>query len=73
MAAVGRAFIIGPMLLMVLSDTKVTALCTSSVCVFAFGFLLARTFENPFDVMSATAAYAAVLVVFVGSNIALAV
>ena len=70
MAGLGWAFIVGPMLLMVLSDTKVTALCTSSVCVFAFGVLMARTLEKPFDVMSATAAYAAVLVVFVGSNTA---
>ena len=70
MAALGWGFIVGPMLLMVLSDTKLTALCTSSVCVFAFGFLMARILERPFDVMSATAAYAAVLVVFVGSNIA---
>ena len=73
MAALGWAFIVGPMLLMVLSDTKVTALCTSSVCVFVFGFLMAKTLERPFDVMPATAAYAAVLVVFVGSNIAPAV
>lgn len=70
MAGLGWAFIVGPMLLMVLSDTKVTALCTSSVCVFAFGFLMARTLEKPFDVTSATAVYVAVLVVFVGSNIA---
>ena len=70
MAGLGWAFIVGPMLLMVLSDTKLTALCTSSVCVFAFGVLMASALEKPFDVMSATAAYAAVLVVFVGSNVA---
>ena len=70
MAGLGWAFIVGPMLLMVLSDTKVTALCTSSACVFAFGILMAKTLERPFDVMSATAAYAAVLVVFVGTNTA---
>jgi len=33
----------------------------------AFGVLMARVLERPFDVMSATAAYAAVLVVFVGT------
>ena len=70
MAAVAWAFIIGPMLLMVLSNTKVTALSTTSVCVFAFGVLMARTLEKPFDVASATAAYAAVLMVFVGTNTA---
>ena len=68
MAAAAWAFIIGPMLLMVLSNTKLTALLTTSVCVFAFGVLMARVLEKPFDVASATAAYAAVLMVFVGTN-----
>lgn len=68
MAAAAWAFIVGPMLLMVLNNTRLTALCTASVCVFAFGMLMAWVMEKAFDVLSATAAYAAVLVVFVGSN-----
>ena len=70
MAGLAWAFIVGPMLLMVLNHTKLTALLTTSVCVLAFGALMAKTMEKPFDVLSATAAYAAVLVVFVGTNTA---
>lgn len=70
MAALGWAFIVGPMLLMVLNNTKLTALLTTSVCVFAFGVLVAIALDKPFDVLSATAAYAAVLMVFVGTNTA---
>lgn len=70
MAAIGWAFIVGPILVMVLHNSRTTALCTTSVCVFAFGVLVARALEKPFDVLSATAAYAAVLVVFVGTTTA---
>jgi hypothetical protein len=68
MAAIGGAFLIGPMLLMVLHKTLLTTLLTSSICVFAFGLLMAMFLEKPFDVLSATAAYAAVLVVFIGTS-----
>lgn len=68
MASLGWLFIVGPMLLMVLNNTKLTALLTTSTCVGAFGLMMARALEKPFDVLSATAAYAAVLVVFVGTN-----
>ena len=70
MATLGLVFIVGPMLLMVLHNTKLTALLTTSVCVGAFGVMMAKALEKPFDVLSATAAYAAVLMVFVGTNTA---
>ncbi|CZR53460.1 uncharacterized protein PAC_03338 [Phialocephala subalpina] len=47
---------------------RVTNLVTTSVCVLAFGLLISVFLEKPFDVLSATAAYAAVLVVFVGTS-----
>ncbi|KAL8816850.1 MAG: hypothetical protein Q9191_008254 [Dirinaria sp. TL-2023a] len=68
MASLGWLFIVGPMLLMVLNNTKFTALLTTSVCVGTFGLMMARALEKPSDVLSATAAYAAVLVVFVGTT-----
>lgn len=68
MAVLGGAFLIGPMLVMVLHPGLVTSLVTTSVCVFAFGLGIARFLEKPFDVLSGTAAYAAVLVVFVGTS-----
>lgn len=68
MAAIGGAFLIGPMLIMVLHESRVTSLVTSSVCVAAFGLVVVVYLEKPFDVLSATAAYAAVLVVFVGTS-----
>lgn len=67
LAVLGGAFLIGPMLVMVLHPGLVTSLVTS-VCVFAFGLGVARFLEKPFDVLSGTAAYAAVLVVFVGTS-----
>ena len=68
MAFIGGAFLIGPMILMVLHKGLLTTLLTTSICVFAFGLVMAMFLDRPFDVLSATAAYAAVLVVFVGSS-----
>jgi hypothetical protein len=68
MAAIGGAFLIGPMLVMVLHKSLLTTLLTSSVCVILFGFILAFALDDPFNVLSGTAAYAAVLVVFVGTS-----
>ncbi|KIX99628.1 uncharacterized protein Z520_04262 [Fonsecaea multimorphosa CBS 102226] len=68
MAFMGGAFLIGPMLVMVLHPSQLTALLTTSLCVFAFGLIMALYLDDPFNVLSATAAYAAVLVVFIGSN-----
>jgi len=68
MAGVGGTFLIGPMLLMVLHKSLLTSLLTASICVFAFGLVLATFLDRPFEVLSGTAAYAAVLVVFVGTS-----
>jgi len=53
---------------MMLHQSRVTILVATSVCVSAFGLVVSVYLEKPFDVLSATAAYAAVLVVFVGTN-----
>lgn len=68
MAVVGGAFLIAPMLVMVLHPGLVTSLVTTSACVFAFGLVMAIFLKAPFDVLSATAAYAAVMVVFIGTG-----
>ncbi|KAK0707808.1 hypothetical protein B0H67DRAFT_647950 [Lasiosphaeris hirsuta] len=68
MALLGGAFLIAPMLIMVLHDTRLTALFTSSAFVVSFGVAISFYLDKPFDVLSGTAAYAAVLVVFVGTN-----
>lgn len=68
MAAIGGAFLIGPMLLMVLHKSLLTMLLTTSLCVASFGGLMAFYLDEPFNVLSGTAAYAAVLVVFVGTS-----
>jgi hypothetical protein len=67
MAAIGGAFLIGPLLLMVLHKSLLTTLLATSMCVVKFGVLLAFCLDEPFDVLSGIAAYAAVLVVFVGT------
>lgn len=63
---VGGIFLIAPMWLMALHNTLYTSLIATTVCVALFGLLMASVLEKPTDVMSSTAAYAAVLVVFVG-------
>lgn len=65
-AMVGGIFLIAPMWLIVLHNTLYTSLIATTVCVALFGLLMASVLEKPIDVMSSTAAYAAVLVVFVG-------
>lgn len=66
LAAVGAAFLIAPMWLMVLHNTLYTALVSTTVFVAVFGLISARFLTSLMEVVSATAAYAAVLVVFVG-------
>ena len=66
MAAIGGTFLVGPMWLMVLHNTLYTVLASTTVFVFACGFLMSMFLEKPMEVLSCTAAYAAVLVVFVG-------
>lgn len=68
MAVLGGAFLIGPMHIMVLHPGKISNLVTTSVSVVLFGTLVAAVLEKMFDVLSVTAAYAAVLVVFVGTS-----
>lgn len=65
-AAVGGIFLIAPMWLMVLHNTLYTTLVSTTVFVVVFGLLMALCLDKMMEVMSATAAYAAVLVVFVG-------
>lgn len=66
LATVGAFLLLGPMWLMVLHETLYTGLITTTVCVAVFGFVVVIWLDKPQDVLSATAAYAAVLVVFVG-------
>ncbi|TGJ78408.1 hypothetical protein E0Z10_g10359 [Xylaria hypoxylon] len=65
-AAVAGFFLMGPMWLMVLHKTLYTSLVSTTVFVTVFGIILACSLDSPKEVMSGTAAYAAVLVVFVG-------
>lgn len=65
-AALAGAFLIGPMWLMVLHNTLYTGLVTTTVCVTLFGLVMAINLNSNMEVLSSTAAYAAVLVVFVG-------
>ena len=66
LATVGAALLLGPMWLMVLHNTLYTGLIATTVCVAVFGLVVVFRLEKPMDVLSTTAAYAAVLVVFVG-------
>ncbi|KAF1953596.1 hypothetical protein CC80DRAFT_537459 [Byssothecium circinans] len=68
-ALFGGITLVGPMLIMELHKDQATALATTSVAVILFAICIA-TFSNarPEIIVSAVAAYAAVLVVFVGAN-----
>ena|SRR5436305_535001 len=68
MAAFGGAFLVGPMWLMVLHRTRYTALVSTTVFVSVFGLVMTKYLDKEMDVLTSTAAYAAVLVVFVGLN-----
>ncbi|KAK4044205.1 hypothetical protein C8A01DRAFT_43113 [Parachaetomium inaequale] len=68
MALLGGLFLVGPMWLMMLHKTLYTCLVATTVCVTIFGLVMARLLDKPMEVLSGTAAYAAVLVVFVGLN-----
>ncbi|RDK41056.1 hypothetical protein M752DRAFT_336901 [Aspergillus phoenicis ATCC 13157] len=68
-AAVGGLFLIVPMWLMVLHRTLYTALVSTSVFVAIFGLMMAFLLDGLKDVLSSTAAYSAVLVVFVGLTV----
>jgi hypothetical protein len=70
MACFGGIALIGPMLIMVLLPGKKVTLITTSVATFLFALVLAILANDSAgkDVLGATAAYAAVLVVFVGTS-----
>ncbi|RYP76669.1 hypothetical protein DL771_001591 [Monosporascus sp. 5C6A] len=65
-AAAGGALLVAPMWLMVLRNTLYTALVSTTAFVALFGLMAAIFLTSVMEVMSCTAAYAAVLVVFVG-------
>lgn len=70
MALSGGTALVAPMLIMVLRPAKLTAVLTTSLCVLgvAVGLAIFMTDSHPKDVLACTAAYAAVLVVFVGAG-----
>lgn len=71
MAIFGGTTLVGPMLLMVLHDDRTTALVTTCVAVLLFAVFVALfSTGSPIAIVSAVAAYSAVMVVFVGTNIA---
>jgi hypothetical protein len=70
MALFGGIALVAPMLVMSLHPTRLTQLLTTSVFVLVVGIILAWYMKDADkkDILGATAAYAAVLVVFVGSS-----
>lgn len=70
MALFGGTALIGPMLIMTLHQSRNTSLITSSVATFVFALVMAFAARDSAgkDVLGITAAYAAVLVVFVGTS-----
>ena len=69
-ALFGGVVVMVPMLIMTLHADTVTQLVTTSVFVLIIGLVLAWFMEDAAqkDILTATAAYAAVLVVFVGAT-----
>lgn len=70
MGVFGGLALLVPMIIMVLSPTKLTALLTTIICVLfvAVALSIAMRETEPKDIFAAIAAYTAVLVVFVGTN-----
>ena len=68
MAVGGGLALIAPMLIMTLHPTKLTRLLTSSCFIIVVAVALAAFMDTaePKDIIASTAAYAAVLVIFVG-------
>jgi hypothetical protein len=65
-ATIGGALLVGPMWLMMLRGDLYTRLITTTVCVAFLAMLVSWRLEKSDQVLQVTAAYAAVLVVFVG-------
>jgi hypothetical protein len=69
-ALIGRFFLIVPMVIMVLNQSRTKSLITVSVAVLLFSAALAFGLKaNNVETLVSTATYAAVLVVFVGTSI----
>ena len=70
MSTFGGLTLIVPMLIMVMDPRRITTVVTTSVFTLAIGLILAVWMDEAEskDMIAATAAYAAVLVVFVGSG-----
>ena len=70
MALFGGTALVVPMLIMTLHPTELKSLLTTSIFVFTVAIGLAWYMDETKakDIMAATAAYAAVLVVFVGAS-----
>ena len=70
MALFGGCSLIAPMLIMRLHPTLLTELVTTSVFVLSVGVILAWYMKDArkSDILAATATYAAVLVVFIGTT-----
>lgn len=70
MAGSGGLLVIVPMLIMANVDGKIASLVTTCVAIAVFAALITMYTElGPNDVLGTTAAYAAVLVVFVGTSL----
>lgn len=71
MALFGGVVVVAPMLIMSLHRTLLTTLLTTSLFVLVVGLVLAWSMDSaqPKDILMATAAYAAILVVFVGTTL----
>ncbi|KAI1475878.1 hypothetical protein F4774DRAFT_428560, partial [Daldinia eschscholtzii] len=67
-SVIGGAFLVVPVWIMVLIKSTYTSLITTTAFVFVGGFAAAGVLKDNLQVVSVTAAYAAVLVVFVGAN-----
>ena len=74
MAATGGSFLIVPMIIMATVPGLTSSLVTTCVSVLVFACLVAwRSDLSPNEVLGTTAAYTAVLVVFVGTSLVPAV
>ncbi|KAL7933975.1 hypothetical protein V8C35DRAFT_302916 [Trichoderma chlorosporum] len=67
-SVIGGAFLVVPMWLMISLNSQRASLITTTVFVFVSGIVASYSLENPLAMVSTTAAYAAVLVVFVGTS-----
>lgn len=69
LALFGGVVLVGPMLLMVLLNNQTVSLATTSVAVFVFALVVSAYSNGPAEVaVGVVAAYAAVMVVFVGAS-----